>query len=286
VTARLPEWLRDGATHHDEVTALQRDLRRRGLHTVCESARCPNLHECFHRGTATFLILGEVCTRGCGFCSVRQGSGSAVEAGEPANVARMAAAMNLGHVVIASVNRDDLADGGAAHFAETVRQVRQALPAARVEVLTPDFCGDLDAVARVLDAGPDVFNHNLETVERLYPRVRPQAVYARSLEVLRFARRRRPEALIKSGLMVGLGETAEEMERALGDLRRAGVDVVTIGQYLRPSLASLPVAEYVAPERFDAYRRLGLALGFSMVFSGPRVRSSYLADRVLREAAC
>jgi lipoic acid synthetase len=188
--------------------------------------------------------------------------------------------------VITSVNRDDLADGGAAQFAETVRQVRQARPAARVEVLTPDFCGDLDAVARVLDAGPDVFNHNLETVERLYPRVRPQAVYPRSLEVLRFARRRRPEALTKSGLMVGLGETPEEVERALGDLRRAGVDVVTIGQYLRPSLANLPVAEYVAPERFDAYRRLGLALGFSMVFSGPRVRSSYLAGRVAREAAC
>jgi lipoic acid synthetase len=293
IGSRLPAWLRDGSTHHPEVTALKRDLRRLRLHTVCESARCPNLHECFHRGTATFMILGDVCTRGCGFCSVPKGSPArrefAVDAGEPANVARMAAAMKLRHVVITSVNRDDLADGGSAHFAETVRRVRQALPGARVEVLTPDFCGDLDAVARVLDAGPDVFNHNLETVERLYPRVRPQAVYLRSLEVLRFARRSRPEALTKSGLMAGLGETPEEVERALGDLRRAEVDIVTIGQYLRPSLANLPVAEYVAPERFEAYRRYGLSLGFSMVFSGPRVRSSYMADRVAgeaREAAC
>jgi lipoic acid synthetase len=290
---RLPAWLRDGSTHNSSVTALKRGLRRLKLHTVCESARCPNMHECFHRGTATFMILGNLCTRGCGFCSVPKGSPEkrefSLDPCEPANVARMAAGMNLRYVVITSVNRDDLADGGSAHFAETVRRVRAALPAARIEVLTPDFCGDLDAVTRVLDAGPDVFNHNMETVARLYRRVRPQADYLRSLDVLRFAKRRRPEALTKSGLMAGLGETPGEVEELLGDLRRAEVDVVTIGQYLQPSRRNLPVAEYVRPERFADYRRYGLSLGFSMVFSGPLVRSSYMADRVAdeaREAAC
>ena len=290
---RLPEWLRDGSTHHASVTALKRDLRRLHLHTVCESARCPNIHECFHRGTATFMILGNLCTRGCGFCSVPKGSAEkrefTLDADEPANVARMAAAMKLRYVVITSVNRDDLADGGSAHFAETVRRVRAARPESRIEVLTPDFCGDLDAVARVLDAAPDVFNHNMETVARLYRRVRPQAGYRRSLDVLEFAKRRRPEALTKSGLMVGLGETPAEVEELLGDLRRADVDVVTIGQYLQPTRRNLPVSEYVTPDRFEAYKRCGMSLGFSMVFSGPLVRSSYMADRVAdeaREAAC
>lgn len=290
---RLPEWLRGGQRHHPSVTALKRGLRRLRLHTVCESARCPNLHECFHRGTATFMILGNLCTRGCGFCSVPKGSPEKREFRldplEPANVARMAAQMKLRYVVITSVNRDDLDDGGSAHFAETVRRVRDALPEARIEVLTPDFCGDQDAVARVLDAGPDVFNHNMETVARLYRRVRPQADYRRSLGVLRFAKAHRPQALTKSGLMVGLGETPAEVEALLGDLRAAGVDVVTIGQYLQPTRRNLPVAEYVHPERFAAYRRFGLSLGFPMVFSGPLVRSSYMADRVAaeaREAAC
>jgi lipoic acid synthetase len=290
---RLPEWLRKGFTHNPSVTALKRDLRRLHLHTVCESARCPNLHECFHRGTATFLILGNLCTRGCGFCSVPKGSPAkrefTLDPEEPANVARQAAAMNLRYVVLTSVNRDDLADGGSAHFAATVRSVRAALPEARIEVLTPDFCGDREAVARVLDAAPDVFNHNLETVARLYPRVRPQAGYRRSLAVLQFAKQRCPVALTKSGLMVGLGETPAEVEQLLLDLRRAEVDVVTIGQYLQPSRRNLPVAEYVRPEQFDAYRRLGLKMGFSMVFSGPLVRSSYMADQVAdaaREASC
>ncbi len=293
IGSRLPEWLRERPAHHPSVTALKRNLRRLHLHTVCESARCPNIHECFHRGTATFMILGNLCTRGCGFCSVPKGSPEkrefTLDPEEPANVARMAAEMNLRYVVITSVNRDDLADGGSAHFAQTVRRVRQALPEARVEVLTPDFCGNLDAVARVLDAGPDVFNHNMETAARLYRRVRPQADYRRSLEVLRFAKRHRPESLTKSGLMVGLGETPAEVEGLLGDLRRTDVDVVTIGQYLQPTRRNLPVAEYVVPAQFEAYRRAGLTLGFSMVFSGPLVRSSYMADRVAgeaREAAC
>ena len=281
---RLPEWARKSRTHFESLNGLKRELRQLNLHTVCESARCPNIHECFHRGSATFMILGERCTRGCGFCSVPKfnpaRNAMALDAAEPVNVARMAAAMKLRYVVITSVNRDDLEDGGSRHFAETVREVRGALPEARVEVLTPDFCGDLDAVARVLDAGPHVFNHNLETVPRLYRRVRPQARYRQSLDVLAFARRYSPGALTKSGFMVGLGETEEEVRALLRDLRAAGTDIATIGQYLQPTRRNLPVAAFVAPGQFEAYRDFGLALGFKMVFSGPLVRSSYMADAV------
>ena len=246
------------------------------------------MHECFSRGAATFMILGNLCTRGCGFCAVPKGSPEKrefrLDPCEPANVARMAAALRLRYVVITSVNRDDLSDGGSRHFSETVREVRAALPEARVEVLTPDFCGDLDAVARVLEAGPHVFNHNMETVARLYRRVRPQANYAQSLAVLRFAKRRRPDVITKSGLMVGLGEEAHEVEQLLGDLRGSNVDVATIGQYLQPTRRNLQVASYVTPAQFDAYRDYGLAIGFKMVFSGPLVRSSYMADLVNEEA--
>jgi lipoic acid synthetase len=287
---RLPDWLRKPDTHFSSVTALQRGLRELGLHTVCESARCPNIHECFHRGQATFMILGNLCTRGCGFCSVPKGGPDKLElpldAAEPAHVAEMAARMKLRYVVITSVNRDDLPDGGSAHFAETVRQVRRALPSARIEVLTPDFEGDLDAVARVLDSGPDVFNHNMETVRRLYRRVRPQAGYEQSLNVLRFAKQYRPQALTKSGLMVGLGETPEEVNELLADLRHlARADVATIGQYLQPTRRNLPVAAYIPPTRFDEWREHGMRLGFDMVFAGPFVRSSYMADRVAEKAA-
>lgn len=287
---RLPEWLRKGATHFESVDGLKRDLRRLNLHTVCESARCPNMHECFHRGAATFMILGNLCTRGCGFCSVPKGNPArkefTLDAHEPSNVARMAAEMRLRYVVITAVNRDDLPDGGSEHFAETVRQVRRALPEARVEVLTPDFCGDHEAVARVLDAGPDVFNHNMETVPRLYKRVRPQANYQQSLDVLRFAKRYRPEALTKSGLMVGLGEEAGEVHKLLEDLAAHGADVATIGQYLQPTRRNLPVSRYVTPEEFDRYRDYGLSAGLKMVFSGPLVRSSYMAEMVSEQAAC
>jgi lipoic acid synthetase len=290
---RLPEWARRPHTHFESLNKLKTELRSLNLHTVCESARCPNIHECFHRGAATFMILGNLCTRGCGFCSVPKGSpriprqreAMRLDPAEPANTARMAKGMNLRYVVITSVNRDDLPDGGSHHFAETVREVRAALPEARVEVLTPDFEGNLDAVARVLDAGPHVFNHNMETVLRLYRRVRPQADYRQSLEVLRFARRHRPETLTKSGFMVGLGEREEEVQQLLGDLRAQDVDVATIGQYLQPTRRNLPVTEYVAPERFESYREYGLSLGFRMVFSGPLVRSSYMADLVSAEAA-
>ena len=285
---RLPEWARRPRTHFASLHELKTGLRRLRLHTVCESARCPNIHECFDRKAATFMILGERCTRGCGFCSVPKGNPARqdmrLDPDEPANVARMASGMGLRYVVITSVNRDDLADGGSRHFAETVREVRRALPEARVEVLTPDFCGDLDAVARVLEAGPHVFNHNVETVPRLYPRVRPQAVYRRSLEVLAFARRRRRGVITKSGFMVGLGETGEEVCALLSDLRAAGVEVATIGQYLQPTLRNLPVAAYIEPARFDAWRDYGLSIGFRMVFSGPLVRSSYMAETVNRQA--
>ena len=285
---RLPAWARKSATHFESLHTLKTDLRRLNLHTVCESARCPNIHECFHRGAATFMILGNLCTRGCGFCSVPKGSPSKqdmrLDPEEPANVARMAARRNLRYVVITSVNRDDLADGGSQHFALTVRQVRRALPDARVEVLTPDFCGDLEAVARVLDAGPDVFNHNMETVARLYRRVRPQADYRQSLRVLEFAREHRPAVLTKSGFMAGLGETGGEVRELLRDIRAAGTDVATIGQYLQPTRRNLPVVEYVDPGQFDAYREFGLSIGFKMVFSGPLVRSSYMADHVSEQA--
>jgi lipoyl synthase len=281
---RLPEWARKTPAHFESLHRLKTSFRRLNLHTVCESARCPNIHECFHRGAATFMILGSLCTRGCGFCSVPKGSPSKqdmrLDPDEPRNVALMAASMKLRYVVITSVNRDDLADGGSHHFAGTVREVRRALPDARVEVLVPDFCGDRDAVARVLDAEPHVFNHNMETIARLYRRVRPQADYAQSLRVLAFAREHRPAVLTKSGFMVGLGECAEEVHTLLRDLRAVDVDVATIGQYLQPTRHNLPVAEYVPPARFDAYRDYGLAIGFRMVFSGPLVRSSYMAEHV------
>jgi lipoic acid synthetase len=286
---RLPEWARRSATHFESLHRLKSELRDRQLHTVCESARCPNIHECFHRGAATFMILGGRCTRGCGFCAVPKGNprihDMRLDPAEPANVARMAAEMKLRYVVVTSVNRDDLPDGGSAHFAATVREVRSWLPEARVEVLTPDFNGDMDAVARVVDAGPHVFNHNMETGARLYPRVRPQADYRQSLDVLRFARKYKCDVLTKSGFMIGLGETAHEVEQLLRDLREQDVDVATIGQYLQPTRRHLPVSEYIAPEQFERYRDYGLHLGFRMVFSGPLVRSSYMAELVSEKAA-
>ncbi|MDX2153247.1 MAG: lipoyl synthase [Bryobacteraceae bacterium] len=287
---RLPEWLRKGTTHFESVDELKKQLRSRNLHTVCESARCPNIHECFHRGAATFMILGNLCTRGCGFCSVPKGDPRkrefTLDPLEPAHVAEMAAAMELRYVVITSVNRDELADGGSKHFAETVTRVREALPTARVEVLTPDFCGDMRSVARVLDAGPHVFNHNMETIARLYRRVRPQADYRQSLEVLRWAKEYRPDVLTKSGLMVGLGEENTEVEQLLQDLRAHDVDVATIGQYLQPTRRNLAVARYVTPAEFEAFRDWGLRIGLKMVFSGPLVRSSYMADLVSEQARC
>ncbi|MBI5282518.1 MAG: lipoyl synthase [Candidatus Solibacter usitatus] len=289
VKPRLPDFLRKTGTHFHAVQPLKNRLRRLNLHTVCESARCPNIHECFHRGAATFMILGGICTRGCAFCSVPKGSPEKqempIDPREPENVARMAAEMALRYVVITSVNRDDLAGGGSAHFAETVRLVREALPESRIEVLTPDFCGDMDAVARVLDAAPDVFNHNMETVRRLYRKVRPQADYDQSLKVLAFARAHSPGIMTKSGLMVGLGESEDEVNILLDDLRACDVDVATIGQYLQPTRRNMEVAEFVPPERYERWTAYGGSAGFKQVFAGPFVRSSYMADQVNHAAA-
>jgi len=278
----LPDWLRKPVRNVDADHELKKMLRTRGLHTVCEEARCPNRNDCFLRGAATFMILGDVCSRSCGFCSVKTGRGSPIEAlsKEPEQVAEAAADLKLSYVVITSVNRDELPDGGAAHFAETINAVRRRLPLARIEVLTPDFKGDLKALYTVLDAKPDTFNHNVETVARLYHRVRPQADYRQSLRVLREARRYASAALTKSGFMVGFGEDREEVKRLLEDLREHEVDVVTIGQYLQPTRAHLPVEEYVHPDVFDEYKRFGEQLGFRAVFSGPMVRSSFMAEMI------
>jgi lipoic acid synthetase len=283
---RLPEWLRKPERNTEADHDLKRMLRTRSLHTVCEEARCPNRNECFARGSATFMILGDVCSRSCGFCAVKTGRGLPLDslAAEPYRVAEAAAELGLSYVVITSVNRDELPDGGAAHFAKTVAAVREYLPDARIEVLTPDFKGDLRALLTVLAARPDTFNHNVETVPRLYPHVRPQAGYAQSLAVLSNARRYAPTVLTKSGFMVGLGETPEEVRRLLEDLRTHNVEVVTIGQYLQPTRAHLSVAQYVHPAVFEQYRAYGEQLGFRAVFSGPLVRSSYMAEMVHDQA--
>ncbi len=283
---RLPEWLRKPQRRTEADHELKKMLRTRGLHTVCEEARCPNRNDCFSRGAATFMILGDVCSRSCSFCSVKTGRGLPMESlsAEPEQVAEAAAHLNLKYVVITSVNRDELPDGGAAHFAKTITAVRRRLPDSKVEVLTPDFKGSHRALETVLDARPDTFNHNIETAPRLYERVRPQADYRQSLEVLGYARRYAPGILTKSGLMAGLGETEGEVRQVLEDLRAGEVDVVTIGQYLQPTRAHLPVAEYVRPDVFDRYRRYGERLGFRAVFAGPFVRSSYMAEMMNEKA--
>jgi lipoic acid synthetase len=257
-------------------------LRQQALHTVCEEARCPNLGECFTRGTATFMLLGDRCTRRCRYCSVSTARPLPPDPDEPRRVAEAAARMGLRYVVLTSVDRDDLPDGGAAHFAATVRAIREALPRAEVEVLTPDFKGDLRALRTVLEAEPAVFNHNLETVPRLFPRLRPQGRYALSLELLRAAREVRPGQVTKSGLMVGLGESDDEIEPVLRELREAGVDIVTLGQYLRPTRQHEPVHRYVTPDGFAAFERTARGLGFPTVYSGVFVRSSFNAEEVFR----
>ena len=257
-------------------------LREQGLNTVCEEARCPNLGDCFSRGTATFMLLGDRCTRRCGYCSVATARPQPPDAGEPDRVAEAAARLGLRYVVLTAVARDDLDDGGASHFAAAVRAVRRRRPGARVEVLVPDFRGERPALESVLGAGPDVFNHNIETVPRLFPRVRPQGGYSRSLAMLGMARALRPAQAVKSGLMVGLGETDDEIASVLGDLRAAGVDIVTIGQYLQPHERRLPIEKYYTPEEFESLKLEGEALGFSRVESAPLVRSSYHARRALQ----
>ena len=252
-----------------------------GLHTVCQSARCPNLGECFARGTATFLLLGDVCTRDCRFCAVAHGRPAPPDGDEPARLARAASMLGLRHVVLTSVTRDDLPDGGAGHFSAAIAALRAALPGATVEVLVPDFQGSAAALELLLRARPDVLNHNVETVPRLYPEVRPQADYRRSLNLLVRAGRAAPGLLTKSGLMVGLGERREEVLDVLRDLQAAGVGAVTIGQYLQPTRGHLSVQEYLAPEAFADYARAAREIGLGHVLSGPLVRSSYHAADLL-----
>jgi lipoyl synthase len=277
VERRHPPWLKvraPGGPGFAETTATVREL---GLHTVCQEARCPNIGECWGHRTATFMLLGDTCTRNCGFCAVAHGRPLRVDHDEPLRVARAVARLGLQHVVVTSVNRDDLPDGGAAHFAATVRAIKVLLPSCRVEVLVPDFQGDSGAVAAVVASPVDVFNHNLETVPRLYRRVRAGARYERSLAVLSAARSARQEILTKTGLMLGLGESESELTSVFTDLRAIGCDVLTLGQYLRPSAEHLPIERYVPPEEFAALRQHALSLGFRHVEAGPLVRSSYHA---------
>ncbi len=281
---RAPEWIREKALDLSRLHEIKVAMRRRSLHTVCEEARCPNRGECFARGTATFLLMGDVCTRACGFCDIRNGVPRPLDPQEPARVADAVREMGVRYVVLTSVDRDDLPDGGSAHIARTVRAIRELDPAIGIEVLTPDFRGRAASIAEVVDSGPDVFNHNVETVPRLYRRVRRGADLERSLGLLSAVRDRAPAMTTKSGFMVGLGETFEEGVELMGRMREAAIDIVTIGQYLRPSRENLPVVEYVPPPVFERYRRAGEAMGIRHVFAGPFVRSSYRAEEALAES--
>ena len=276
---RLPEWLRIKLPTSDTFAHTRSLLDELKLHTVCESAKCPNHWECWSRGTATFMIAGDRCTRACGFCAVTTAKPFALETDEPARVAEATKRMRLRHVVITAVARDDLADGGANHFRQTIVSVRASNPGIVIEVLTPDFLDRDESIETVLSANPDIFNHNLETVRRLTPAVRSRATYDRSLSVLSKVKAKRGDTIhTKSGLMLGLGETAEELAVALADLRRAGCDILTLGQYLQPTLRHLPVVEFVPPEKFEEFKQLAEGMGFAHVASGPMVRSSYHAD--------
>ena len=274
---RKPEWLKVRAPGSPNYLRLKELMRGLKLHTVCEEAHCPNIGECWHHGTATFMIMGDVCTRACGYCNVVHGAPIALDRDEPENLARAVETLALDYVVVTSVDRDDLEDFGAAVFAETVRAIKGRRPECRVEVLIPDFQGHEASLRTVLDAKPDILNHNTETVPRLYRIARPGGRYPRALELLDRARRWAPDIPTKTGLMVGLGETMDEVVEVLRDLRRIDCQILTVGQYLRPSLAHLPMARYYTPEEFRELKRIALELGFGHVESGPLVRSSYHA---------
>ncbi len=274
----IPSWIRVKVSEGANFRELKALVAQRRLHTVCEEARCPNIFDCWSRRTATFMILGDVCTRACRFCAVTSGRPTELDIGEPLRVAESVAQLGLRHAVITSVDRDDLADGGAGIFARTIRAIRRRSPGTTVEVLTPDFQGDLEAVRTVVEAAPDIFNHNTETVPRLYARIRPKAVYANSLALLRHVKRLAPSMVTKSGLMVGLGESEDELLDVFGNMRAHDIDVLTVGQYLRPSKKHAGVVRYYTPEEFKRLKELALALGFGHVESGPLVRSSYHAD--------
>jgi lipoic acid synthetase len=276
---RKPPWLRKRIPPFEDFIKVKSILSETALHTVCEEARCPNLGECFSRGTATILILGKICTRSCGFCAVQHGTPAPPDEGEPQEAAEAIRRMGLQYIVITSVTRDDLPDGGASFFAQTIRAIRGLDRKIRVEVLIPDFKGDVSSLKTVLEEGPDVLNHNIETIPRLYPRVRAQADYTRSLHLLERVKKSHPYILTKSGLMLGLGETQEEVLDLLRDLREAGCNFLTIGQYLQPRPDRLGVVRYVPPEEFDEYKKIGEEMGFRMA-AGPFVRSSFHAAQM------
>jgi lipoic acid synthetase len=277
-----PDWLKVRLPTGPTYENLRRLMRSKELHTVCEEAHCPNMAECWGAGTATFMILGDTCTRSCGFCAVKSGRPGVVDLEEPQRVGEAVAQMALGHAVVTSVNRDELPDGGAEIFAETIREIRRQSPGTTVEVLIPDFVGRPESLDAVLAARPEILNHNVETVPRLYPRVRPQARYERSLDVLRRTKQRAPDLVCKSGIMVGLGETYEEVIATMKDIAAQGTDILTVGQYLRPSPVHLPIERYWAPSEFDSLRDAGMTMGFRHVEAGPLVRSSYHAERHVR----
>ncbi|MBQ7501693.1 lipoyl synthase [bacterium] len=273
-----PEWLKVRIGTDRGYGAVNQALKSRCLHTVCQEARCPNISECWTSGTATFMIMGDICTRGCAYCAVKTGRPAPLDGNEPERVAQAVLSLKLDYAVITSVDRDDLPDGGAEHFASVIKAVRRSVPGCKIEVLIPDFGGDLNALERVLEAGPDVLNHNIETVKRLYKRLRAKGDYRRCLDILKYAKEHMPaDKRTKSGLMVGLGESCREILYLMDDLRSAGTDVMTIGQYLRPSLKNVPVMKYRSPEEFAFFREEGLKRGFKFVEAGPLVRSSYRA---------
>ncbi|RME42756.1 MAG: lipoyl synthase [Chloroflexi bacterium] len=280
---RRPPWLKVRAPWGENYAGLKHLMRRQELHTVCEEANCPNIGECWGRGTATFLILGDICTRSCGFCNIRTGRPEVLDLMEPERVARAIQRMRLNHAVITSVNRDELPDGGAAIFARTIRRSKELVPGLSVEVLIPDFMGSREALQKVMDAKPEILNHNVETVPRLYRKVRPQAVYERSLRIIKWAKEMDPTVLTKSGMMVGLGEEWDEVLQVMDDLVAHDCDILTIGQYLRPSEKHLPIMRYYTPEEFRRLEEAGYAAGFKWVESGPLVRSSYRAERQVAE---
>ena len=277
---RKPLWLKKRIPAFQDLQKVKSILAEAGVHTVCEEARCPNLGECFSQGTATILILGRICTRNCGFCAVENGLPAPLNAAEPEHVAQAVKRMGLRYVVITSVTRDDLPDGGASYFAKTIQAIRALNQTIKVEILVPDFKGELDSLALVLEERPDVLNHNIETIPRLYPEVRPQADYERSLNLLKRSKESHPHILTKSGFMLGLGETREEVLDLFQDLREAKCDLLTIGQYLQPRLDRLPVVRYIPPEEFEEYKKIGEEMGFKAVASGPFVRSSFHASQM------
>ena len=279
ISSRLPIWLRKKIPLLSESSRIERTVKSRGLHTICREGLCPNRAECYSRGKVTFMMMGDICTRGCRFCSVRKGIPGKPDRNEPAKIADAVGELGLNHVIVTSVTRDDLPDGGAYLYADLIRSLKSLDPVPVIEVLVPDLQGSIESLDTVLDAGPDIFSHNMETVRRLYPEVRKGADYDRSLNLLKEAKNRK-EVLTKSSFMLGLGETFEEVLDAMNDIRRAGCDFTAIGQYLRPGIEQIPVKEYIDPKRFEWFEKKGYEMGFSEVTAGPLVRSSYQENRL------